>query len=491
MALAQTRPMFAKPRAPEVVPDPTIRPSGRVLKGSPATLQGLLDTAGPGDRIVGDPSSPWIGNWTINRRPDGARVILSSARDDVPLRFTTATSQPVFKASGRVGGLQWHNVEITLDPRVDYRGGQSLVELGNGSERSQLDTPRSLGFTNSRLFGNPGQDVRRGILTNCADFFFVDGRIEEIHQRGSDSQAICGWNAGAGHLVRNAWLEAASENIMYGGGPSNGAEVNPRDITIERVTLYKNPAWGRGTWNIKNHLEFKNAQRVKVRGLHCQNCWLDGQTGRSIVITPRDVKGRPWTVTQDIDIEHALLEDVVSAFVLLGWDDAAGPPSDQAQRTSRIRFRNWLTRISPGGKNFEISLDSADVEMDRMTFTGQNLFAVAIVDGTVTRLKNTRNIFAAGANPFIGARGEHNVIKHLFPDPVAWEKIVVVGPGAQAIPDPVNRFLPGAVATVANPANIFTAPATWPSGFQPTKGANFEGFGADVSAIQAAVLDAR
>ena len=274
-----------------------------MLTATAATLQGILDAAAKGDRIVGDPSTLWVGNWQINRVPDGPRVILTSSRDDVPLRFLTTTSQPVFRAAGRVGGLHWHNVEITIDPKANYRGGQSLVELGNGTERDETNTPRSLGFTKSRLFGNPGQDVRRAILTNCADFFFIEGRVEEIHQRGSDSQAICGWSAGAGHLIRDAWLEAASENIMYGGSGNLGSAVNPRDITLERVTLYKNPTWGKGTWNIKNHLEFKNAQRVKVRGLKCQNCWVDGQTGRSIVVTPRDVQGP--SVDRDPGYRHA------------------------------------------------------------------------------------------------------------------------------------------------------------------------------------------
>ena len=422
------------------MPDAAVRPSGKVVTATAATLQGILDAAKPGDRIVGDPSTAWVGNWRINRVPDGPRVILTSSRDDVPLRFLTATGQPVFRATGRVGGLHWHNVEVTLDPKADFRGGQSLVEFGNGTERDDSNTPRSLGFTKSRLFGNSGQDVRRAILANCADFFFIEGRVEEIHQRGSDSQAICGWSTGAGHLIRDAWLEAASENIMYGGSGNLGAAANPRDITLERVTLYKNPTWGKGTWNIKNHLEFKNAQRVKVRGLKCQNCWVDGQTGRSIVVTPRDVRGCPWIVTQDIDMQDVWIEDVMSGFVLMGSDEV---PTAENARTSRIRFRNWLTRISPGGKNFEISSDNYDVELDRMTFVGTGLYATAIVDGTVTRLKNTNTIFAAASMPFIGARGEHNVIKHLFPEPVAWDRVLVVGSGGQGIPDAGKKFLPG------------------------------------------------
>ena len=272
-------------------------------------------------------------------------------------------------------------------------GGQSIIQFGENEQYGQH--PRGFGFRRSRIFGNPTQDVRRGILANCGDFFFVDGRIEEIHQRGSDSQAICGWNSGEGHLIRNAFLEAASENIMYGGAGNTGPNMNPRDITIENVTLSKRKEWDPSSaafagirWNIKNHLEFKIGQRVRVNGLNCINCFTDGQTGRSIVITPRDVAGRPWIVTQDIEICNALIQDVNSAFVLLGHDDGAGPNQPLETATSRIRFSNCLARINPGGKCFDISADNYDVELDRMTWVATGpLNATVIMDGRLTRLR--------------------------------------------------------------------------------------------------------
>jgi hypothetical protein len=191
-------------------------------------------------------------------------------------------------------------------------------------------------------------------------------------------------------------------------------------------------------------------------------------------------------VTQDIDMQDVWIEDVMSAFVLLGADD--GHNADpEATHTARIRFRNWLARLSPGGKNFEISADSYDIDWERLTFVGTGLYAQAIVDGKVTRLRNISNIFASALHPFIGARGEHNVIKHLFPDPVAWDRVLVVGPGGQAIPDAVNKFLPGKVMTAASPESVFAAPTTWPSGFTILKGSPYEGLGADVAAIEMAV----
>jgi hypothetical protein len=432
---------------------------------------------------------PWAGNWRINRPAGQVPITIASARDDKPVRFITPTPQPVFLAIGPVGGVQWENTETTLDPKVNYTAGQSLIQLGENEQYGQH--PRGFGFRKSRIFGNPGQDVRRGILTNCADFFFIDGRIEEIHQRGSDSQAICGWNAGEGHLIRNAVLEAASENIMYGGSGNTGPNMNPRDITLENVILSKRKEWDPNSpafagirWNIKNHLEFKIGQRVRVNGLHCLNCFTDGQTGRSIVISPRDVAGRPWIVTQDIDIRNALIQDVNSAFVLLGHDDGAGPNQPVETATSRIRFSNCLARINAGGKCFDISGDSYDVELDRMTWVATGpLFATVLMDGRLTRLKASNLITAHGEHGWSGARGEGTHVRKLFPNPVAWSRILEVGPGAQPIASANNEYLPGPLDAVQDPGAVFVNPARGDYRTKP----GYAGRGADLDAIRAAL----
>jgi hypothetical protein len=398
--------------------------------------------------------------------------------------------QPVFLALGPVGGVRWEHVEITLDPKVNYTGGQSLVQFGEDEPYGQH--PRGFGFRSCHIHGNPGQDVRRGILTNCGDFFFLDGRIDEIHQRGSDSQAICGWNAAEGHLVRGSFLEAASENIMYGGSGNTGGNMNPRDITIENVTLSKRKEWDpnsptfAGTrWNIKNHLEFKNAQRVLVNGLHCINCFTDGQTGRSIVVTPRDVSGRPWIVTQDIDITNAFVEDVNSAFVLLGHDDAAGPRQPLATATQRVRFRNCLFRINPGGKCFEVAADNYDVELDRLTWVASGtLYATVLLSGTITRLKATNLITAHGNYGWTGAQGEGNRVRKLFPTPVTWSRVLEVGPGAQPIPDsPSSDLLPGGLEAAQDATAVFANFAGGDYHLKP----RYAGRGADLDAILTAI----
>ena len=183
------------PEGPRVRPDIAVKSSGQVTVATPATLQALIDSARAGDRITCDPSTAWVGNWRINRAAGQVPITIASSRDDKPSASSQRSRNPCSWPSARWEACT-DNTETTLDAKVNFAGGQSIIQFGENEQYGQH--PRGFGFRRSRIFGNPTQDVRRGILANCGDFFFVDGRIEEIHQRGSDSQAICGWNSGKG-----------------------------------------------------------------------------------------------------------------------------------------------------------------------------------------------------------------------------------------------------------------------------------------------------
>ena len=96
---------------------------------------------------------------------------------------------------------------------------------------------------------------------------------------GQDSQAICAWNSPGPFVIRNNYLEAAGENIMFGGAASNIAGLVPSDITIEDNFFTKNPSWRGTTWTVKNLFELKNARRVLVRHNIMQFNWNGAQAG--------------------------------------------------------------------------------------------------------------------------------------------------------------------------------------------------------------------
>lgn len=376
-----------EPEAPRAVPDVTLRPSGTVVRVSAGGLQAALDAAKSGDRLTCDPSLTWNGNWTIRRPAAGARVILASSRDGQPVRFITHTPQPVFATQGPAGGVHFLNAEITLAPSVDYRGGQSLVQLGTNEKDPSL-VPRSFVFERCHLFGNPGQDVRRGILANCADFAFLDGTITLIHQRGSDSQAICGWSGALGHLIRDSRLEAAGENIMYGGSDSESAALAPADITVERCHLFKPLEWKGKGFTVKNNFELKHAKRVRLVGSLLENNWGDeGQSGYALVLTTRNENGRnPWAEVSDVRVEHVEIRNSRAGVNFLAKDDRAANPS---QTSARITLDNVFFNNNGGWRVIQINGGPTDLVLKRVTATGSAAAAVMLTGpptpGTVWR----------------------------------------------------------------------------------------------------------
>src|SRR5208337_391938 len=93
------------------------------------------------------------------------------------------------------------------------------------------------------------------------------------------------------------FLEAAAENILFGGAP---ATIVPSDITIQYNHFYKVPQWQKGTpgfvggysgdpFVVKNHFEIKNASRVLLEANLFEYNWGGfTQHGHSIVVGPRN-----------------------------------------------------------------------------------------------------------------------------------------------------------------------------------------------------------
>ncbi len=155
---------------------------------------------------------------------------------------------------------------------------------------------------------------------------------------GQDSQAIAAWNSPGPFVIRNNYLEAAGENILFGGADIIVAGVIPSDITVEDNVLTKNPAWRGSSWTVKNIFELKNARRVVVRRNLMLYNWGGSQTGFAVVFTPRNSSGRtPWVEVSDVEFSGNTLAHSGSAFNLLGHDD-----TDPSGQLARVVLRNNL-----------------------------------------------------------------------------------------------------------------------------------------------------
>jgi hypothetical protein len=122
------------------------------------------------------------------------------------------------------------------------------------------------------------------------------------------------------YKIVNNYLEAAGENIIFGGG---GATRTPEDIEIRHNHFFKPLIWMKGTpgfvggpdghpFIVKNHLEFKNAARVLVEGNVMENAWGGfSQAGFSILLTPKNQNGNcPLCVVHDVTIRYDTISNV-------------------------------------------------------------------------------------------------------------------------------------------------------------------------------------
>src|SRR4029434_11015360 len=105
------------------------------------------------------------------------------------------------------------------------------------------------------------------------------------------SQAIASWNGPGPYTIENNFLEAAGENILFGGGDPAIPNLVASDISIRFNYITKRTSWRGSSWTVKNLIELKNAQRVVIDGNVVEYCWEAAQSGYAIVFTPRNQDG--------------------------------------------------------------------------------------------------------------------------------------------------------------------------------------------------------
>src|SRR5947209_15906566 len=134
------------------------------------------------------------------------------------------------------------------------------------------------------MHGEPTTPLKRGIALNSGETSIINSYLSDFKNTGQDTQALCGWNGpGPFHIINNH-LEAAGENVLFGGATAQIPNLVPSDIEIRHNHFYKPLSWKLDDasyagqhWSVKNLLELKNAQRVIVDGNTLENNWYDGQ----------------------------------------------------------------------------------------------------------------------------------------------------------------------------------------------------------------------
>src|SRR5262249_5363463 len=149
----------------------------------------------------------------------------------------------------------------------------------------------------------------------------VDSYISGFQFALNDAQGLWAYNTTGPLQIRNNYIEATTENVMFGGADSRAAALVPTSIEIRNNHFYKPLAFITNKYLVKNLLEFKAARRVLVTGNTFENNPAKSQNGFALLITPRNQGGKaPWSVTSDIAIVDNRFINVGSGFNIMGHD---------------------------------------------------------------------------------------------------------------------------------------------------------------------------
>jgi hypothetical protein len=314
---------------------PSYQTAGQVIDvPAGGNLQQALNAIQPGGTVRLAPGATYTGSFTLPAKNGTEYVLITTANAALPPAGTridrsyksglaTIRSASTSSALATAPGASYYRI-VGVAFEANTNGSGDIIALGHADQTTLSAVPHHIEFDRVLISGDPVIGQKRAIAANATHVTIANSDIREIKAVGQDSQAIASWNSPGPFVIRNNYLEAAGENIMFGGAHISVPGVIPSDILVEDNLLTKNPAWKGMTWTVKNVFELKNARRVVVRRNILQYTWGGAQAGFAIVLTPRNSSGQtPWVVVSDVEFSGNVIAHSGSAFNLLGYDDTA------------------------------------------------------------------------------------------------------------------------------------------------------------------------
>jgi Right handed beta helix region len=455
------------PTAPQTFDSSYVEPTGsRITVDAGGDLQAALNNAKLGDTIVLQAGATFTGPFTLPNKTSGSGwiYVVSSNLASLPPPGQRVAPKDAGNMA-KIVSLAYNNavktgynshhfrfVGIEFTP-VTGAYVYQVVTVGNGDP-----TPATLAnhiiFDRCYVHGDLSAGSRRGIEIDGAYVAVVDSYISDFQEGTTDSQGLWAYNTTGPLQIVDDYIEAATENVMFGGSDSRAASLVPADIEIRNNYFFKPLSLIGTKYPMKNLLEFKAALRVVASGNTFVNNPAGGQNGFAILITPRNQSGgAPWTATDDIAITGNTLINAGSGFNLMGADWP-----NKSQTTTRILISDNLIGITglngASGYAFEVTGGGSNYTIDHNTIINTAvsgptdvMMAANPVKWPTVNFVFTNNLASPtkygfyGNNVGTGTRA----LKANFTNWV-FEKNVLVGQPASLYP--AGNFFPSTIAAV-------------------------------------------
>jgi hypothetical protein len=324
---------------------------GAVTQISPhSKLQTALDNASCGDTLVLQAGQTYPGFTLPAKNCDANHYITirsSALGAGLPAEGVRATPCNAGVASlpgrpdlscastsnvlARVAGLPQVSHIINTDPGASYYRlvGLEVADTGaNGSAGGYYDlimltSADHIIVDRCWIHGSPtGEDVKGVAFSGSSYVAVVDSYISDMHSKlsglGADSSAI-GSVTGTGPVkIVDNFLEAAGENVLWGGGAST---ANVTDVEMRRNHMFKpftwwasSPSYFGTAFEVKNLFESKTGIRQLVEGNIFENNWAQAQKGTAILFGPKNqFGGCPECTVHDIIFRYNIVRHSVNA----------------------------------------------------------------------------------------------------------------------------------------------------------------------------------
>jgi len=283
----------------------------------------------------------------------------------------------------------------------------------------------------------------------------VASYISSFQEVNTDTQGLFAFNTTGPLQIRNNYIEAATENVLFGGADSRAAKLVPTSIEIRGNHFYKPLSLIPTKYPMKNLLEFKAARRVLVTDNTFENNPAKSQSGFALLITPRNQSGTaPWTVTSDIAIVGNRFINVGSGFNLMGhdWPNAS-------LMTERILIRDNIVGVTgldgADGRAFQFINGGSDYTVNHNTIINTALPPAHLVSDvamaqSAVKINNfvfTNNLSTLTSYGFFGATvAEGTRALNTYFSNWTFSRNVLVGRPAGSYP--AGNFFPANVAAV-------------------------------------------
>lgn len=417
-------------------------------------FQSALDRAQPGDTIILEAGASYKGPFKLpNKTGQEFITIRSSAPADQlpapgvrldPAKYSSALPklEPGVKGmpvlSTAAGAHNFRFIAVEFEPTIE--GLYNIIQIGSGEERKLEDIPYNIEFDQVYIHGSPTDGQRRGIAANGRSIKIRNSYLSDIKREGEESQAIALWATDGNIEIVNNYLEAAAENILFGGAFNNLGLV-PSNIIVRSNWMNKPLNWRHTKWAVKNFLEVKSGRNIKIENNLFTNNWAMAQEGAGILFRTAVDSGEQ-AVVENIEFTGNIVRSSGSAINIFGGEGKGG-------RNLTIR-NNLFTDINGkqyGGRgSFILATTFDNVSIENNTVFHDGNFIIAYGE-PMTRFTFRNNIVFQNEYGIFGdgVGSGQAALRTYFPNSVFSNNIIIGGKNSEG---GTNTFFPANVSQV-------------------------------------------